>query len=775
MAPRRLTPIYKHTDAGGSLAITHVHNANQDMPLVDRVIEPQTIAHFLSFCCEGTLPDGKTTTLELLKGAELSLLDEIPETDNNALNFMDRVMSRIGSLEDEARMTIVGRNIWSVKNRAWAGIIPLSEERWAEKGLSHPDNFDTAAQYLSSVLSAFEYLNRPRVQDNMRDTFNLISLHWGEFETYVNARREEGQKSVRLRKLWAEFIAAHFELVTTRAHRWVLAHVDALRDPLVRELGIYRPPNLDEIDTVQWRIMDRLHTLGEIAGVADYTIMLPMHGYHGCVTPSVPPGILPSLRSPSWDVRCKAYGPYLKNISRAQKVQETIERVNRGAPRPPIADPVEFQRTIRLQISCQARVRREIRGEDVEPVPKEPWIPDVLRSVKTGEARVGFVVYRLTYGQGEAEWRAFRENFEAHVSDWGRGQTGSSALKPYLKLLWRDGRECGIPEGDVEAAKRHYLATYPDSKGKEFSQFPDTTPLTLLDSINRRAFLAVDAASYTSYTSSSYKPCIPAIPTGDFTGFVLAVDPDFDPAEGPDRPDETPGFYGQLRVLGSLVWGDLFGMLASQCAILEDLWPLALDHPDHVYAGPLVPLVLKAWRVHNGLRGVLMNEVVKFVRGQCDGRELLTTANPNIGTNIGPGAGTPAGAATGTGPGRSTSTSTSRTPPTRTLPATSPEPNPLRTWMMFQYARYLRERGATRQAILVECMVRAPRGAMPDVDEVARRMELEGLSMSAEGIAAEAAALAARRDWQGGWRGGGGGGAGGNGGGMPGGGGCPLQ
>jgi hypothetical protein len=126
--------------------------------------------------------------LDLLKGTELEL-HRSPTTDNDERDIITRVMSRIGSIEDDARMCIVGRNIWSVKNRLWAGIIPLSEQRWKEKGLDQPDNFDTAAQYLSAVVAVFEYLNRPKVQENIRDTLNLISQHWGEFETIVNAER----------------------------------------------------------------------------------------------------------------------------------------------------------------------------------------------------------------------------------------------------------------------------------------------------------------------------------------------------------------------------------------------------------------------------------------------------------------------------------------------------------------------------------------------------------------------------------------------------------
>ncbi|KAL4757619.1 uncharacterized protein BDW70DRAFT_143054 [Aspergillus foveolatus] len=722
MSVKQPAELYSHLEGGKQLAITSVHLVNQDLPLVDRLIEPQTIAHFFSACGHGTLPNGKAISLELLKDTELELLHRSPTTDNDERDIITRVMSRIGSIEDEARMCIVGRNIWSVKNRIWAGIIPLSEQRWKEKGLDQPDNFDTAAQYLSAVVAVFEYLNRPKVQENIRDTFNLISQHWGEFETIVNAERGEGQPHVNMRQLWTEYIRAHFEVITERAHRWVLVHVNALREPLIRDLVTYRPADLDNPDRVQWKITDRLHILAEIAGVADYTIMLPMHGYYGYTAPPIPEGVLPSLRSPKWDVRCKAYGPYMKKISRIQQAQNIIDRREReGHVEYHVADPVQFQRTTEIQLGCQHRARREIRGEPVEPVPKEPWITDVLYWMKTDEHRVGFVVYRLTYGQTEADWNAFRERFEAHLSDWGSGHTGSAALKPHLALHWRDGKELGIPEDDVEAAKKHYLDTYTDSADH---------PLTLLDHINQRAFLAVDTPSYASYTTSTYTASTSYVLPGDFTGFILAVDPEFDPKEGPDRPDETPGFLGQLRILGSLVWGDLLSMLASQCAILEDLWPLAIDHPDQVYAGPLVPLVVKSWRVHNGIRGILMNQMMEYVKARVEGRAWPVTSTPagNSSQRATTNATTTMNSNSGDDNG---SNNTIRTPPyfpPELVPPADPVEANIRRHMLFQFARYLRRNGQTEQAIIVEQVIRAPRGELPDMDEVQRRMELEGIT-----------------------------------------------
>ena len=111
------------------------------------------------------------------------------------------------------------------------------------------------------------------------------------------------------------------------------------------------------------------------------------------------------------------------------------------------------------QIQGQAQLRLETRGPPVEPIPREPWITSSEKMIKASleknkDEKFGMAVYRLTYGQTEAEWTAFVKKLDAHVSDWGKGQTGSSAIKPNLKLHWFDGNDLGIPENDIDAAKK---------------------------------------------------------------------------------------------------------------------------------------------------------------------------------------------------------------------------------------------------------------------------------------------------------------------------------
>lgn len=361
-------------------------------------------------------------------------------------------------------------------------MIPLSEQRWKEKKLDERANFDIAVQYLSAVCAAFHYLNFDTVREDLKETFNLISAHWGEFDALINASRQErglDEPLVNVRAMWTEYIEAQYETMTSRAHRWVLLKVTSLRSSILQQLSTHEPADINTHDRFQLKLLNQLHTLTEIMGVADYTISMPMQGYFGYNTPPKPlgRGVPSALRSSNQQERHKAYGGYLKKATRETQMQEVRDARLRGGLRERgDAAPEALHRLSMLQIRCQDRVRGEIRGNPIEPVPREPWVLDAARAVglpeigeeeegeegdsegdSEGEMETprgsGFVIYRLTYGQSEDDWDAFVRKLEAHMGDWGRGQTGSSVLKPHLKLHWRDGRELGISDGDIDAAK----------------------------------------------------------------------------------------------------------------------------------------------------------------------------------------------------------------------------------------------------------------------------------------------------------------------------------
>jgi hypothetical protein len=107
-------------------------------------------------------------------------------------------------------------------------------------------------------------------------------------------------------------------------------------------------------------------------------------------------------------------------------------------------------------------------------------------------------------------------------------------------------------------------------------------------------FLVVDSMSVASYSCQSMPTEV--MSAGDFGGFITAVEADFDPDDPGEHADESPGFTGQMRILGSLVWSDLYALAAAQTAYPEDLWPLAMNHPWQVYVGPSVDVQREMWK-----------------------------------------------------------------------------------------------------------------------------------------------------------------------------------
>ncbi|PKY08655.1 hypothetical protein P168DRAFT_263040 [Aspergillus campestris IBT 28561] len=691
-----------------SSIILQPHLKDQDLEIVDRLIEPQTIAHFLQFCVEGPLPNGKETQLARLAGEEVQVA-VVPRDDGQPI--IERVMERVGSMEDGDRLCLVGKNIQSIKSRLWEGMVPLCEERWQEKGLDRPENFEIASQHLSAVLAVFHYLNQPRVIRNLRDTFNLIWDHWAELDTVLNeGRASRGEERVSVATLWTEFIAAHYETVTERAHRWVILQVNALQAPLLQSLASHRPTREDVVDHIQWNITDNLQILAEIAAVADYGIMLPMHGYKGYTAPPLRPNIPPELQSPVLTDRQKAYTTRLKQVSRQIIYRRVAEGRSTGSG---VASPESLCQTGSDQTEAQWLVRLETRGEPLSTMPKEPWIMQELYMTENSPSHSsrGLAIYKLTYQQSEAEWAAFVKKVEAHVSNWGRGQTGSGQLKGHLKLHWLDGQALNVPEGDVEAAKQQFTSD-------ALASFDPN------DHVNDRVFLVADHASFASYMGDTYSAATDLLLAGDFTGFVLAVDADYDPEEGCGRPNESPGYHGQMRILGSLVWGDLYGMLSSQSALLEDLWPLVLDHPNQVYVGPTVPRQIHDWRAHNGVRNLLLRQTVEYVLAKMNG-----TAPPlPIPSASQPDTSRVAGederpTVSGSVPQNNTHGADDDEIPSPPEGIRGPEADFMRTVMMQSFTAWLRQRNRPQEAILAEeTMLSGPNSA-PDVARVRQRID----------------------------------------------------
>ena len=373
-------------------------------------------------------------------------------------------------MEDSDRLMLVGKNIHALKSRLWEGILPMSDTRWRLKELDKAENFGIAIEHLSAVVAVFEYLNSPVVMGNLRETFNLISKHLSDFDAAVNAlRASNGTTPVSTAALWEEFMYARYQVMTTRAHDWVMSRILPFRELVLRELSEHQPPSETEFSDKQKELADKIHILAELEACANIGIMMPMEGYTGY---SPPTGVLNSdLRSPIFDVRRKAHAEQLKFRSRVLFFKDLCANLS---TRPEIlhsaSNSVGMAKFAKFQARALDWLREEMRGESVR-LPEENWITRTLRwkdlmGNKGVVPEFGFDVYRLTYGSTEGEWTDFVQKVEEYVSNWGEGVSGADKIRSLLKLRWRDGKELGIPEGDIEAAKKYVASAFHFNLGR---------------------------------------------------------------------------------------------------------------------------------------------------------------------------------------------------------------------------------------------------------------------------------------------------------------------
>jgi hypothetical protein len=71
-----------------------------------------------------------------------------------------------------------------------------------------------------------------------------------------------------------------------------------------------------------------------------------------------------------------------------------------------------------------------------------------------------------------------------------------------------------------------------------------------------------------------------------------------------------------VGILGNLVWGELYPMFIMPSATLEDLWPMAMEHPLKVYTGLTVPSQLEQWRENHVFKVAMLEPFVDHLKGK---------------------------------------------------------------------------------------------------------------------------------------------------------------
>ena len=85
---------------------------------------------------------------------------------------------------------------------------PMSDARWAAKGLDEEDNIEEAMAIIQQAVDVFKYQLKPDVQGEMRTTHNKV---WTEFDVFQDAivalRSQNGEPvpQFNIAKLWQEY------------------------------------------------------------------------------------------------------------------------------------------------------------------------------------------------------------------------------------------------------------------------------------------------------------------------------------------------------------------------------------------------------------------------------------------------------------------------------------------------------------------------------------------------------------------------------------------
>ncbi|RAH86811.1 hypothetical protein BO86DRAFT_394606 [Aspergillus japonicus CBS 114.51] len=509
---------------------------------------------------------------------EVPLLDEptaawapvdTPGPPPSATSAIYKIIMHCGG-QDSSRLCLVGKNIHFMKARLLDGLVPLSEAQWQEQDSTTPPTWSAPAS-ISAPL-------RPWARADGLAEFPAI---------------------LDLRALWAEYVPAVYEVMTRTAHAWVLAHLTRLKQRMLDE-DLFDTGAVGQTDIearvakfyVRWRL------LADITFQADAGFWMPLNGYKGY---RVPTEIVAGLHHPQINEFAEVYPRRHSEVLTAQ-VQAVPElqtsSTGENSEENKISSALlRLRRFMSAVTVAEDQVRLELRGSLSPPLtelPPAPWIERALRVCteamsglpEDAEAQtIGFAVYRAAYHNiSDEEWEVVKAKVEEQVAAWGVGEPGAEEEKPLLKLRWFDCRELGIDPKDTEAVRR--LVPRPLF---HFRILRTQHPL-----LNQLSFLMLDPWSASSYIRTDQD----RLPR-DFRPHLLAVDAEFAPSLIPEAV--SPGYTGQMRILGNLVWSELYAMSMMQSAQLWDLWPLAAEHPQKVYTGAVVPSQIQEWREQNRL------------------------------------------------------------------------------------------------------------------------------------------------------------------------------
>ncbi|KAK3998098.1 hypothetical protein QBC44DRAFT_375982 [Cladorrhinum sp. PSN332] len=639
--------------------------SGQRILVQDSFISQSMGGRFLEFLVRKILPNGQRTTLPTLHPDEFRKLSTpynqwapapFNSNENPAEAGSIRFVFALSGMEDmfdfeallsgdlSLQMTSIDHEAHFGKTRVWDGFAPISDRRWREKGFDKLENLEQAMQCVFLAIEAFEYYGHPLPQRKMRDLYNKAYDHLAHFDRVLDAHYRAtgtrgGRPTAKVANLWAEFFFTHAVFVTERMHAWVTNHARPLMDSLlvrVRQSSPLPGSGGRSYSPEQMAMLDQVHLLNEAMCRADVGIFVSLEGFKNelpqwrhLTNPPVTNWTnyngstsLIGLYPANVDIRLGVFSKRLKWVSRmaiVNALMDNNEAIQSGRLNP--CDPEAVHKLCSDQVKEHDEARKELRGTERMPIRQEVWVTylknmfEPLPPVRDGlpprpplYTRWGYVAYRLYYGQSAEEWTAFTEAFKNDVVRWGEGVAGAADIKPKARIKWIDGREIGIAEGDINAAQRHFHTFTQENGGGLDSDFKTVD-----------AFLVADKSCIESYVKfSTQGPLLPGqniVDEVDLQPFILvakALNPD---GERPPRDDSSPGFDDTVRVLGSVIFDDVWANLVIRSNTLSSYWPIAAAHPAFVYTGPVMHYQKQGWKQMDRLKMNLMEKADEWKRG----------------------------------------------------------------------------------------------------------------------------------------------------------------
>ncbi|KAL3420308.1 hypothetical protein PVAG01_08807 [Phlyctema vagabunda] len=562
--------------------------------VTDLLLELQTIPHFVESMVTGILPGGKKTSLPLFPMQMLHLWNQ-PYSEWATGSYRDlertpndRIMILMGSYEDPSRLVITEMVLNHVKSKMWDGMALMSESWWSIKKLDAEENIREAIDYIRLAVGVFSYLRLPKIQANLRDTYNSVHAELSLFGNAINEiRKESGETPLQILASFEEFIKATFDFMEQQARDWIFHHLKSLRDIwklriLQRFLsGVTLDPT-ERTFLVDQEGLAVFQELIDIGITADQQVRVPIDGFKGLATADTRPcntGVEKYTPEQLTEIYVEAEKERrdemdARHTNRLSVRSAANEKMRSEPLMPDFIDPTQlFFEKETVHVELQPAV-----GLLSKRIP-EPWVQKLLDHPDL--ERFGYVAYRISHTINDQDWASFLRRLEAGMDAW-KGVAGSKAIKSKAQLQWLDGDDLKIADSDIEGVRQHFQSFAASSE--------------ILPGLETRVCLAVDEACIKAFNDTYGDAETRTGHNADYRGYVLAIAADFD-AENNEEDDESPGYAGVVKIVDQLVWTDLYAFGRIQSQFLDEVGRLATGHPSQVYVGPTVDIQTARWNL----------------------------------------------------------------------------------------------------------------------------------------------------------------------------------